>query len=104
MIDGAGWFTIFVRIYLPLSIPSLISAAIMIFVFQWQAYLWPLLIAPDLGHQMAAVALADFATSYNVNYSLVFAVAIFVSLVPMVVLVSFQRFFRQSIASTGGKE
>ena len=104
VMDGAGWFSIYLRIYLPLSKPALISASIILFVFQWQAYLWPLLIAPDPQHKVAAVAIAEFATSYNVNYALVFAGAIFISLVPMIVLVGFQNQFRTSVASTGGKE
>ncbi len=104
VMDGAGWFSIYRRIYLPLSVPALISASIILFVFQWQAYLWPLLIAPDPHYKVAAVAIAEFATSYNVNYALVFAGAIFISLVPMVVLVGFQTQFRTSVASTGGKE
>jgi multiple sugar transport system permease protein/putative chitobiose transport system permease protein len=34
----------------------------------------------------------------------IFAGAMFVSLIPMVVLVSFQRYFTTSVAATGGKE
>ena len=104
VMDGAGWFAIYRRIYLPLSVPALISAAIILFVFQWQAYLWPLLIAPDPRYKVAAVAIAEFATSYNVDYGLVFAGAVFIALVPMIVLVGFQNQFRTSVASTGGKE
>ncbi len=104
LMDGAGWFSIYFRIYLPLSVPALISAAIILFVFQWQAYLWPLLIAPDPAYKVASVAIAEFASSYNVDYGLVFAGAIFISLVPMIVLVGFQNQFRTSVASSGGKE
>ena len=46
LVDGMGYFQIFWRIYLPLSVPALISAGLIMFIFQWQAYLWPLLIAP----------------------------------------------------------
>ena len=104
MMDGAGWFAILWRIYIPLSVPSLVSASIILFVFQWQSYLWPLLIAPDPGHKLASVAIAEFSTSYNVDYAQLFAGAVFISLIPMVVLVGLQRLFQDSIASTGGKE
>lgn len=102
--DGAGWFSIFAKIYLPLSAPALVSAALILFVFQWQAYLWPLLIAPQPRYKVAAVAIAEFATTYNVKYALVFAGALFISLIPMAVLLGFQQYFRASVASTGGKE
>lgn len=104
MIDGMGWFGVFWRIYLPLSVPALISAALILFVFQWQAYLWPLLIAPSPEYKVAAVAIAQFSTQYDVNYALIFAAALFISLIPMVILTTFQRGFSASVASTGGKE
>lgn len=104
MVDGMGWFGIFWRIYLPLSIPALISAALILFIFQWQAYLWPLLIAPAPDYKVAAVAIAQFSTSYDVNYSLIFAAALFISLVPMAILTIFQRYYSASVASTGSKE
>jgi ABC-type glycerol-3-phosphate transport system permease component len=104
MVDGMGWFGIFRRIYVPLSVPALISAALILFIFQWQAYLWPLLIAPAPEYKVAAVAIAQFSTSYEVNYSLIFAAAMFISLIPMVVLTVFQQYYSASVASTGSKE
>lgn len=104
MIDGMGWFGVFWRLYLPLSVPALISAALILFVFQWQAYLWPLLIAPSPDYKVAAVAIAQFSTAYDVNYALIFAAALFISLIPMVILTIFQQGFSASVASTGGKE
>jgi ABC-type glycerol-3-phosphate transport system permease component len=104
MIDGMGYFQIFWRIYLPLSVPALISAGLIMFIFQWQAYLWPLLIAPATEYKVAAVAIAQFASAYDVNFGVIFAGAMFVSLIPMVILVAFQQYFTTSVAATGGKE
>jgi putative chitobiose transport system permease protein len=104
MIDGMGWFQVFWRIYLPLSGPALISAGLIMFIFQWQAYLWPLLIAPSNDMKVAAVALAQFSTEYHVSFGLLFAGAMFLSLIPMVILVGFQKYFTNSVAATGGKE
>ena len=104
MIDGMGWFQVFWRIYLPLSGPALISAGLVMFIFQWQAYLWPLLIAPSNDMKVAAVALAQFSTEYHVSFGLLFAGAMFLSLIPMVILVGFQKYFTNSVAATGSKE
>ena len=103
-IDGLGWFGIYRRIYLPLSGPAMVSAALILFVFQWQAYLWPLLIAPAPRYKVASVAIAQFSGQYNVNYGLIFAAALFISAIPMVVMTLLQRFYAASVASTGGKE
>ena len=104
MIDGLGWFGVFWRIYLPVSRHALVSAGLILFIFQWQAYLWPLLIAPAPDYKVAAVAIAQFSTTFEIRYDLIFAAAFFISMVPMVILVGFQRFFAASVASTGGKE
>ncbi|MGN6765494.1 MAG: carbohydrate ABC transporter permease [Rhizobiaceae bacterium] len=103
-VDGMGWFGIYWRIYLPLSGPAMISAALILFVFQWQAYLWPLLIAPAPQLKVAAVAIAQFSGQYDVNFGLIFAAALFISVIPMVILIILQRFYSASVASSGGKE
>ena len=103
-VDGMGWFQIFWRIYLPLSRPALVSGALILFIFQWQAYLWPLLIAPSNDYKVAAVAIAQYTSVFDVNYGLTFAGALFISLIPMVILTVMQRYYTSSVASTGGKE
>jgi ABC-type glycerol-3-phosphate transport system permease component len=99
-----SYFQIFWRIYLPLSVPALISVGLIMFIFQWQAYLWPLLIAPATDLKVAAVAIAQFSSQYDVNFGVIFDGAMFVSLIPMVILVMFQQYFTTSVAATGGKE
>jgi putative chitobiose transport system permease protein len=103
-LDGLSWFGIFLRIYLPLSRPALISAGLILFVFQWQAFLWPLLIAPDPDYKVAAVAIADFAGEHSTDFGAMFAGTIFVSFVPLIILLVFQRYFTSSIAATGSQE
>ncbi|GAA2339682.1 carbohydrate ABC transporter permease [Dactylosporangium salmoneum] len=102
--DGLGWFGIYRRIYLPLSRPSMIGAGLILFVFQWQSFLWPLLIAPAPDVRVAPVAIADFAQESGVDYGQMFAAATLTALVPLVVLLFAQRQFTSSLASTGEKE
>ncbi len=102
-VDGLGWWGIFWRIYLPLSRPALIGAGLILFVFQWQAYLWPLLIAPDPEMKVAPVAIAQFAGQQGVDFGAIFAGATMTALVPLLVLLFFQRYFTQSVSSSGLK-
>ncbi len=104
MVDGLGWWGIFTRIYLPLSRPALIGAGLILFVFQWQAYLWPLLIAPDPNVHVASVAIADFAGEFDVDYGQMFGAAMFTALVPMAIMLVFQRSFTASLSTSGNKE
>lgn len=103
-VDGLGWFGIYRRIYMPLSGGALVGAGMIIFVFQWQAFLWPLLIAPSSSMRVAPVALADFAQETGVDYGQMFAGTILTALIPLLLLLFFQRQFTGSLANTGSKE
>jgi putative chitobiose transport system permease protein len=102
-VDGMGWWGVFLRIYLPLSKPALIGAGLILFVFQWQSYLWPLLIAPDPNYRVAPVAIAQLAGEHGVDFGAIFAGAVVTAAVPLAVLVFFQRYFTQSLSASGLK-
>lgn len=103
-IDGLGWFGIFWKIYLPLSRGPMIGAGLILFVFQWQSFLWPLLIAPAPDVRLAPVAIADFAQETGVDYGQMFAAAILTAAVPLLLVLFFQRHFSGSSATSGSKE
>lgn len=60
MIDGAGLFTVFYRIIVPLAGPPLATLAILTFVTTWNTYLWPFLIGKDESVRVLTVGLAVF--------------------------------------------
>jgi putative chitobiose transport system permease protein len=102
-VDGLGWWGTLWRIYLPLSRPALVGAGLILFVFQWQAYLWPLLIAPDPDKRVAPVAIAQFAGEHGVDFGAIFAGAVVTAAIPLLVLLFFERYFTQSLTATGVK-
>jgi putative chitobiose transport system permease protein len=102
-LDGLGWFGVFTRIYLPLSRPALIGAGLTLFLFQWHSYVWPLLMGTDRGHILGPVALANLQGQNFVDYGVVFAGAVLLTLIPLAVILGFQRYFIQSVSSSGLK-
>jgi len=103
-VDGAGWWTIFWTIYVRLSRPALVSAGLILFIFQWQAYLWPLLIISEQRLELAPVTLAKFLGQFDFDYGQLFAGALVIVVIPMLILLPLQRFFTQSVAHAGIKE
>ncbi len=101
LVDGASWWAIFWSIYLRLSGPALVSAGLILFVFQWQAYLWPLLIVSDQRLDVASVALAKYLGQFDFDFGQLFAGATIVAFIPIIILLPLQRFFTQSIARAG---
>ncbi|RDV43148.1 carbohydrate ABC transporter permease [Leifsonia sp. ku-ls] len=102
-LDGLGWWGIFRRIYLPLSRPSLIGAGLMLFLFQWQAYVWPLLMGTDDSHILGPIALSNLQGQFNVDYGVMFAASIVLTIIPLAIIVACQRYFIQSVSTTGLK-
>jgi len=102
--DGANWFGIFLRIYLPLTRPALIGTGLILFLFQWQAYLWPILITTNDRNDVAPVAIAKTFNALSTDYGRVFAETAVLAIIPAVVLLALQRYFVTSVASTGSKE
>jgi putative chitobiose transport system permease protein len=101
-IDGASWPRILFTIYLPLSKGPATAAGLTLFVFQWQAYLWPLLVASDPSRQVGPVALAGLVSLAGmVDFSQMFAGALMLSIVPAGLMLWLQKFFTQSISRTG---
>lgn len=103
-VDGLHWFGVYWRIYLPLSRPALIGAGFMLFLFQWQAYLWPLLIGTDPTKVLGPIALANLNGQFKVDFGAIFAGSVLLTLVPAVLLLVFQRHFTGSLAATTSKD
>jgi putative chitobiose transport system permease protein len=102
-IDGVSMFQIYWRIYLPLSKAPMVGAGIIIFLFQWQAYLWPLLVTSTREYEVAPVALAKLIGQYDYDLGQMLAGAVLLAIIPALVVLPLQRHFTQSIAGTGVK-
>lgn len=103
MIDGASEPRILFSLYLRMSGPALTNSALLIFLGQWTAYLWPLLVVSDDSKQLAPVALASTFGEHSANYAENFAGAILLSLVPAICLLALQRFFGRLSIGSGEK-
>ncbi len=102
-IDGAGKWRVLWKIYVPLTWPAMVGAGIIIFVFQWQAYLWPLLVTTNPSMDVGSVALARLFGQYGVDWGMLFAGAAVLCLVPAIILLVFQRTFTESVVGSAIK-
>lgn len=102
-LDGAKWRDIFFRILIPLSKPVFVTAALMVFVNQWNSFLWPLLVAHGRNMRLIQVALADFQTERQTLWSCLYAAAVISAVIPVVLFLPFQKYYVQGITSSGLK-
>jgi multiple sugar transport system permease protein len=93
VLDGCREFTIFWRIYFPLSRSALITVTILNFVAAWNEYVLPLLTNDDPSRYPLPVGLQSLLASNVVQWNQVMAAAL-VTVVPIIILFVFlQRFF-----------
>jgi multiple sugar transport system permease protein len=102
-IDGCSMFGAFRRIVLPNSVPALIAFGVIRFQFSWDAFVWPLIVAPSPPVRVIQVAIASFDTDVQVQWNLILAAAVLASL-PIILMFAFlQRFYVQGMLTSGMK-
>lgn len=103
-IDGASHFTIFWRIFLPLSLPVLAALLILDFVATWNEFAMALVILQDSSMWTLPLGLMAFQSQFARNYGQLNA-AIVMTVVPaIIVYVMFQRYFVSGLTSGAIKE
>jgi multiple sugar transport system permease protein len=98
-IDGAGPFTLFYKIVLPMSRPILGVISIFAILASWKDFLWPLLVLSDPNKQPLSVRLPTIQSQTELG---VFLAAMFIAcLVPIVGFLIFQRSFLRGSGLSG---
>lgn len=104
IIDGASWFRIFSRIVLPISKPVLISGALVVFIGTWNSFFWPLIVAPNPELRVITVAIsASSQTEHITIWSALFGGTVIATIVPILLIIPFQKYYIRGIATTGIK-
>jgi len=101
--DGASPLTIFSRIILPLSKPTLATLSVFAFMGSWNAFLWPLFLVREESMMTLPVGLATLQGRWLTEWNLVMA-GIVITVVPMLLLYLFaQKYLVQGYVMSGLK-
>ncbi|WP_052377825.1 carbohydrate ABC transporter permease [Robinsoniella sp. KNHs210] len=102
-IDGASHFQIFYKVLLPLCKPILMTLGTSYFIFNWNNYLWPLIVTTSEELRLVQVAIAGFRAERQTLWNLTFAGTVVAS-VPIFLLFSyFQSYIVDGIKTSGMK-
>lgn len=100
-IDGAGFWTIYWRIIMPLSIPALVVIAVFTFLGVWNDFFGPLLYLDDQQWFTVPLALAREVTRTGTEWNIVMAATLVAMLPPLIVYAFSQNKLLGGIASVG---
>ena len=102
IVDGAGWFTVYRSIVMPLSGPAIATVSILTLLPAWNQYLWPLMVVQSEELRPVMVGI-DYFKQLNTSWGQIMAYSALITIPVLVLFVSFQRAFINSIASSGVK-
>jgi ABC-type glycerol-3-phosphate transport system permease component len=102
-VDGAGWLTIYARIAMPLSLPTVAAASLVMFVHQWEAFFWPLVVISSPENVVAQLSIARSAAAEANDWGAMMAGTTLVTVVAVLPFLALQRHYVASVAGAGLK-
>ncbi len=100
--DGASWFTIYSRMALPLSKPTIATVAIITMLPAWNSYLWPLMVIQSEKLRPASVGMQYFFQLKPV-WGEIMAYGMLITLPVLVIFLLLAKSFTKSKVATPGK-
>ncbi len=99
--DGAGPMRFFRDVVLPLSRTNMAALFVILFVYGWNQYLWPLLVTTSGRVETVVVGMVRMIGSEaNTEWNIVMATAVLALVPPVVVVVLMQRWFVKGLTET----
>lgn len=102
-LDGLGRFGTFWHIVLPLAKPALAAQAILIFMGSWNNFLLPVVILFEPEMFTLPLGINAFKGQYVSYWNSIMAASMVFTLPILVLYIFFNRYFVQSVVSTGSK-
>lgn len=97
LMDGAGEFTMFFRLFLPLSLPAFVVAGIFQFTNIWNDFLFGITVVPNPAAQPVTVALNNLSGNFSVSWNAVMSGAVVAALPTLLLYLLLSRFFVQGL-------
>ena len=101
-IDGAGPMRFFWDILLPLSRTNIAALFVILFIYGWNQYLWPLLITTDTDMTTIVMSIKQMLESaeQTPQWNIIMMTAFLAMLPPILVVVGMQKLFVQGLTET----
>jgi sn-glycerol 3-phosphate transport system permease protein len=103
-IDGAGPFKFFIDILVPLSRTMMAAMFIIMFVYGWNQYLWPMLMTNDESFYTLVRGIKQILVVWVgaqiPDYNEAFAMAVLAMVPPVLIVVIFQRWFIKGLTES----
>jgi len=104
VLDGCNPFQVYWLVALPLAGPALGALGLLVTLWSWNDFLWPLIITSSTNMQMLSVGIAYFQGQYITNYTVMMAAATIASLPMFIIFMLTQKYLIEGITMSGLKQ
>lgn len=99
-IEGGGYFTIWYKVYAPLSKPAMVNVVVFAFINSWNDYLNPLLFSRTVDMRTLPMAVISLTSSiYGARPEIVFACLVIMAIPSIIIYLLFQRHLGEGMIS-----
>jgi multiple sugar transport system permease protein len=102
-IDGLNEFQIWWSVAMPMVTPALSALAIFVFLGNWTAFIWPLIVTNSQELYTLPVGLTTFSVEQTVEWEMVMTGAAVATIPTLIVFLIFQRYIIRGVAMAGLK-
>jgi sn-glycerol 3-phosphate transport system permease protein len=101
-VDGAGPMRFFVDILVPMSRTNIAALFVILFIYGWNQYLWPLLITTDPSMNTIVMGIKQMFPSGDdlADWPVIMATSILAMLPPVVVVIAMQKLFIRGLVDS----
>ncbi|WP_440683579.1 sn-glycerol-3-phosphate ABC transporter permease UgpE [Cysteiniphilum halobium] len=102
-IDGAGPIRFFIDVVLPLSKTNIVALFIVMFIYGWNQFLWPLIItSSDQSLHTIVMGLMQVADTLGQipNWNFIMAEVMLATVIPVLIVIIMQRWFVKGLMET----
>ena len=98
-VDGASWIRVFFNVVMPISVSVFATAALMIFMSQWNSYMWPLLVARSKDIRTIQIAISAFKSDRSIKWTYIYAASTMSAAIPICMFIPLQKFYVEGITA-----
>lgn len=102
-VDGASEFRIYWQVVLPQIKPALATLGMLTFMFNWNAYLWPLIVLTEQSKRTLPIILTWYSTQHSSQLQLVMAASVLMVIPVLIIFAVSQRWIVKGLTLTGTK-
>ena len=91
-VDGCSRLQALTKVFLPLSVPSLVAVILFTFLTSWNEFLLALMFTQTTASQTLPVIVAGFTSDFTISFSFINAAGVIAVIPPVILAIFFERY------------